>query len=346
MSSLIKSIEIGSNVTDRSPAVSIIIPCYRSSGLVAETLGSVFSQDFEDVEVIVLNDDPDDSDALRIAIEPWKNDIIFIDKVSNDGVCPTRNLGAEHARADNLAFLDADDVWHPRFLTELLEFKNSGGYDLAYTDAEAFGLPVVDHPNFLSANPAGPDVSRDQLIRGECHILPSGTIVSAEIFRRSGGFDKAVHRSEDFDLYMRLMFAGAKFGYLRKLLFKFRLRPGSGTGDTLQRIARCRDVWVHLRERLPFNADELATVARNIAMEEAALARAEGRVAIYRNEWKIARERFQTALAAAFQLGLPFIHKAKIAAILAGLALAPSAVRSMMVRSRPNEVAHMPSSTR
>ncbi len=342
MSIDIREFSVGSRVPHETPAVSIIIPNYNTAEFIAETLDSVFAQTFSDYEVIVINDaSPDTADLLAV-LAPYRERIVFIDKAENHGTSPTRNFAAEHARADILAFLDADDIWHPTFLEEVIAFKRAGEYNMAYADAETFGIPHSDVKDFLSANPGEGEITRELLVGGKCHILPSGALIDTEVFRRSGGFDPKVLRTEDFDLWMRFMFAGVRIGYLKRLLFKFRLRPGSGSGDSIQRIMRCRDVWLILQEKLPFTDEENVIIAHHVAGEEAALLRAEGRYAIARRDWRTARTKFRGAFTAARKLRLPLVHRVKMLGIAATLYVYPSLVLKMQQKNRPAEFAHMP----
>ena len=342
MSIEIRELSVGARVPHETPAVSIIIPNYNTAAFIAETLDSVFAQTFDDYEVIVINDASPDSDDLAAVLEPYRERIIFIDKSENSGTSPTRNFAAEHARADILAFLDADDIWQPTFLEEVLAFKRAAGYDMAYADAETFGVLHADVHDFLSANPAEGEITRELLVGGKCHILPSGSLIDTDVFRRSGGFDPKVLRTEDFDLWMRFIFAGVGIGYLRKLLFKFRLRPGSGSGDSIQRIMRCRDVWLILQEKLPFTDEENALIAVHVAGEEAALLRAEGRYAVSQRDWRTARQKFRGAFRMANRLGLPLAHRVKMLGIAVTLYVYPPMVLKMMLKNRPEEMAHMP----
>jgi len=342
MSEDLRELSIGRHVSQSTPTVSIVIPNYNTAEFIAETLDSVFAQTFTDHEIIVINDASPDTVELNKALEPYYDRIIFIDKLNNSGTSATRNFASEQARADIIAFLDADDIWHPTFLEELLAFKSAGDYQMAYADAETFGAFQEFGSDLLSTNPEQGTITRQQLILGKCHILPSGTLIDAIPFRRSGGFDPGVKRTEDFDLWMHLAFDGVKIGYLKKILFRFRLRPGSGAGDSLQRIERCRDVWRILQQKLPFTAEENAQIEINVAHEEAALTRAQGRLAINERDWRTARKKFRTAYKMAGELGLPVKHRVKMLGIWLALNVYPQAVYSQMQKMRPSEIAHMP----
>lgn len=79
---------------------------------------------------------------------------------------------------------------------------------------------------------------------------------------------------------MRLIFHGTRIGYLRKILFKFRLRPGSGSGDSLQRLERCTNMWLILQRKLSFTDEEKVIIKRHVEEGNAAVLRAQGRLFI------------------------------------------------------------------
>jgi glycosyltransferase involved in cell wall biosynthesis len=333
---------VGEDVPADKPAVSVIIPNYNTARFISQTLDSVFSQSFRDLEVIVINDGAPDTEELYQVLEPFLPKIIFLDRKINEGTSRARNLAAKYARADVLCFLDGDDIWDAEFLNELYPFLADNGYDMAYADAETFGIGHLTDTNFLKYNPetSGP-VTRKMLIDGRCHILPSGTLIRHKIFDLVGGFDDEVRRTEDFDLWMRLAFQGARIGYLRKVLFKFRLRPDSGSGDYLVRLQRCIDVWNILRDKLEFSPDENSMIDRHIAVQESALVRARGRFYLSRQDWRAARAEFVEAKRMADDLSLPLKHRLKLAAVIMALKFSPHIVLKMFRRFRPQEIEYI-----
>ena len=332
----------GARVMKEAPRISVIIPNYNTAEFISETLDSVLSQTFNDYEIIVINDAAPDSEELKKVLENYWEDIVFIDKSRNEGTSATRNLAAREARGEIIAFLDADDLWHPSYLQEQLNFLKTNGYDMVYAEAELFGVSNRAGENLMLNNPPRGDVTRKLLIDGKCLILPSGTLIKKSELLAVGGFDPGVSRTEDFDLWMRLIFHGTRIGYSRKILFKFRLRPGSGSGDSLQRLERCTDMWHILQRKLPFTDEEKVTIKRHIEEGNAAVLRAQGRVFINQKNWAAAKAAFREARQKAKQLGLPLKHRVKISAVLLLLSLYPNLLLKLFKSFRADEVEYMP----
>jgi glycosyltransferase involved in cell wall biosynthesis len=93
--------------------ISVLIPAYNAARTIEATLTSVLRQTDQPDEIIVLLDGCTDDTLDRI--ERFK-DRITIARQENHGVAFTRNRLVEMAKGEILAFLDSDDLWHPKYL--------------------------------------------------------------------------------------------------------------------------------------------------------------------------------------------------------------------------------------
>jgi glycosyltransferase involved in cell wall biosynthesis len=121
--------------------VSVLIPAYNSAATIAATLDSVLCQTAPADEILVMNDgSTDDTAAILKGYEPR----IKMFSQRNGGLSKARNELIARARGELMAFLDSDDLWHPRYL---------------HTQKELFaGHPTaaalfVDHTNFYGLGP-------------------------------------------------------------------------------------------------------------------------------------------------------------------------------------------------
>lgn len=118
--------------------ISIIIPCYNAEKYVAETLESVWKQDFDNYEVICINDGSTDH-TLDILKEAEKNHpSLTVISQENHGIGATRNMGIEHAQGKYLLYLDSDDLLMPNTLTTVFKTMQNNELDLLYFSAETF----------------------------------------------------------------------------------------------------------------------------------------------------------------------------------------------------------------
>ncbi|MBS0205669.1 MAG: glycosyltransferase family 2 protein [Planctomycetes bacterium] len=110
----------------KHPIVSVVIPAFNSARTLDQTIESVVTQTFRDLELLVVDDGSSDA-TLEIA-RGWqaRDDRVQVLQHpggQNRGVAESRNLALDHAVGDYIAFLDSDDIWLPQKLErQLAEF--------------------------------------------------------------------------------------------------------------------------------------------------------------------------------------------------------------------------------
>lgn len=107
------------------PAISVVMPLYNKEEEVARAICSALAQTFDDFELIVVNDGSTDRSAevVRGLTDPR----IRLIEQANAGVSAARNRGIAEARADLVAFLDADDEWLTEFLSTIMRLQATYG---------------------------------------------------------------------------------------------------------------------------------------------------------------------------------------------------------------------------
>ena len=93
------------------PAISVVIPLYNKVKYIRRALDSVLNQTSADLEVIVVDDGSTDGGG-HVVLRQHDGRVRLI-RQGNKGVSVARNRGVSEARADLIAFLDADDEWLP-----------------------------------------------------------------------------------------------------------------------------------------------------------------------------------------------------------------------------------------
>jgi glycosyltransferase involved in cell wall biosynthesis len=100
------------------PFFSIVIPLYNKESFIENTIKSVLNQRYTDFELVIINDCSTDS-SLELVSRFDDPRIKIITHQKNKGLSASRNTGIQNAAADYIAFLDADDLWKPNFLSEI-----------------------------------------------------------------------------------------------------------------------------------------------------------------------------------------------------------------------------------
>ena len=120
------------NSLDTQPLVSVVIPTYNRKNKVVEAINSVISQNFESIEILVIDDGSTDGTAEFLT--SLSLPITVITK-SNGGVSSARNTGIKASKGKYVAFLDSDDLWLPGKLAAQVDFLNNHPeIPLVYTD--------------------------------------------------------------------------------------------------------------------------------------------------------------------------------------------------------------------
>ena len=121
------------------PKVSIVIPLLNMGSTIGRALDSVFSQTFDDFEVIVVDGGSIDDGPSKVI--SYGNKVRLVDQ-NGKGVSDARNQGIGEAKAELVAFLDADDEWSPDHLETIIRLRKS------HPEAGLYGTNYdIEHPD-------------------------------------------------------------------------------------------------------------------------------------------------------------------------------------------------------
>lgn len=184
-----------------APLVSVVIPAHNRAGTIVRAIGSVLMQDYDPLEVIVIDDGS--TDGTRAAAETIADPRLRVVSQANAGVSAARNRGIAEARGALVAILDSDDEWLPgKLAAQVALFRRAGPrLGLVYG-----GVERVAEDGSRSVQPARHRgwIYRDLLAR---NVVPG--CGSTPMFRRTalemvGGYDPALPANEDYDLVLRV----------------------------------------------------------------------------------------------------------------------------------------------
>ncbi|MBJ6137695.1 glycosyltransferase family 2 protein [Marinobacter litoralis] len=202
------------------PLVSIIIAAYNASEFITETLDSVFSQSYKNLEVIVVDDGSTDNTAE--IVKNYGTNIIYIHQPNSGSCAGPRNHGLEYATGELVNFFDADDIMLPEKIeTQVKALQAHPESALCVVNYRNFtgGTRSADHfsscPNLVPYLLAYKN-KHFTLTSEECRnilIDDNFTIASSPIFRtayvkQEQGFDVSLTACEDFHLIYRVAMHG------------------------------------------------------------------------------------------------------------------------------------------
>ena len=207
------------DATQSTPGVSVVVPAYNSASTLPTTLDSVLAQEWQDLELIVVDDGSNDETRhLLRRYEQRYPDTVRVFSQDNRGPAAARNGGILGGRRPFVAFLDADDAWLPQKLRyQMATFERDP--DLSFC-ATGYTYHDLRHPPQLAIIPKwddAPESVLDRLLRSNC-ILTSTFIARRDALMTVGLFDVSLRFAEEYDLWLRIAEAGHRIGYVPEAL--------------------------------------------------------------------------------------------------------------------------------
>ncbi len=180
--------------------VSVIIPAFNSARYLPEALQSILGQSLRPKEVIVVDDGSTDNTAqVALGFGPP----VRYDRQPHSGVTAARNRGLDLASGDVVAWLDADDIWEPDFLSTLIPLlARDAAIDGAYC-----GLMQINTAGKVLSTPVQRVVPPQDLFSAliEADFVLTPTIVMRKkCYDDVGPFDPQFRICEDYDMWLRL----------------------------------------------------------------------------------------------------------------------------------------------
>jgi glycosyltransferase involved in cell wall biosynthesis len=193
--------------------VSVVIPVFNGERYLAEALSSVAGQTCPPQEIIVIDDGSRDGSAAIAKAFPG------VRCVAQDhrGQSAARNRGAEAARGEYLAFLDADDLWvEDKLERQQTVLSHNPEVDVVFGWAE----PFIDRPSVGGAPPRGvaPPMPAP---------LPGAMLIRRAAFMRIGGYRTDWRVAEVVEWYARAIDAGLAMRMLDAVVLRRRLHDAN-----------------------------------------------------------------------------------------------------------------------
>ena len=195
------------------PLVSCIVPVYNGEAYLREAVESIFAQSYRPIEVVVTDDGSgDDTPAI---IDSY-GDRIISRRQPNAGPAAARNTGLEAASGALVAFLDADDLWHPDKLVAQVDYLDEHPeHDVCVTHIKNFWVvSLAEEKSRFSDTPAA------EAVPG---YLTQTMLARRRAFDRVGGFNAVEGAADATDWFLRASDAGVSCGIVPRTLVRRRL---------------------------------------------------------------------------------------------------------------------------
>jgi glycosyltransferase involved in cell wall biosynthesis len=214
-----------------SELVSIIIPNYNHGDFVAGAIQSVLVQDYQDIEIIVVDDGSTDNSHEIVAQ--------FGDKVryiwqENQGLSAARNTGIHASIGTFISVLDADDLYEPGYLSSMISVLQSQpdadgifcGYQ--FVDENNQPLPQIEARSI-------PETDLYEALLDGNFLVPESMLLRRYCYENVGDFDPNLTACEDWDMWLRV---SRQYNIIntRQILTRHRVLEGSMSSDPLRML--------------------------------------------------------------------------------------------------------------
>ena len=227
------------------PLVSVIMPCYNMERFIDATIESVLRQSHPHWELLIVDDASTDGTVGIVQRHLAKDDRIHLAvKSEHSGIADTRNQAIAMARGPILAFLDADDIWHPEKLEQQLHFITKHNVAFCYSAYDC--IDEKGNPTGKIVNTVG-NLDYDTYLHNTiigCSTVMLDTEKTGEIVVPN------FRTSEDAATWLDIMKKGFIAYAIDQPLTSYRLRSKSASANKLKASS---DLWKVYRknEHLP-----------------------------------------------------------------------------------------------
>ncbi len=183
--------------------ISVVMPCFNAAGHIAASLESALAQSYRNLELVVVDDGSTDDTLAELERFHSLDRRVTVATQPNSGPGAARNHGLRVARGDYIAFLDADDAWHPQCLEKLaaaLDRNPDAG--LAYCGWQNVGLSGGRGDPYIP-----PDYEQEnklEVVFSSCPWPIHAALTRRDAVTAVGGFDEQWTSCMDFELWLKI----------------------------------------------------------------------------------------------------------------------------------------------
>jgi glycosyltransferase involved in cell wall biosynthesis len=240
------------------PYVSIVVPAYNQEKYLDETIQSILHQDYELIELIVLDDGSQDN--TKKLLQKYDHQFYYASH-PNMGQANTLNKGWFKARGEILSYLSADDLLMPNAVSTAVRYLNEDpNIVLTYCD-----FNLIDPNSKTIRKVSAPDFDYLKMVKRLICPPGPGVFFRKWAFERTGGWNPEYRQMPDYDYWLRLGLNGP-FMRIPRVLASFRIHEKSMTFSKADRTmatepVRIIEKFYSTQKNLPDNVIKVYPVA-------------------------------------------------------------------------------------
>lgn len=204
------------NSVKNTMKVSIVTVTYNSESTLRDTIESVLSQDYDNIEYIIV--DGQSTDATLSIIDEYRDRISVVISESDRGIYDAMNKGIDRATGDIVGILNSDDYFSDNHIVSMIAGEFDGTVDAVYGDV-VFISP--SSPQKVVRYYSSKIFKPSRMVMGLSPAHPS-FYVKREFYERYGKYNISYRIASDFDLFVRFFSSPMRYRYVEKVFVKMR----------------------------------------------------------------------------------------------------------------------------
>ena len=243
-----------------SPLISVVMPAYQAERSIGAAVSSVLQQTYRDLELIVVDDGSTDATGAIAAAHPAPVKVV---RQENRGVAAARNRGIAEAGGELVAFCDADDVLFERHIDALVAIWDESG---GIATANSYWLfPGGIHPGRVRYKGNFPPPERQRLAILEHNFVSTMSLFPRRLVEEIGPFDEEHRWAEDWDFWLRAIFAGHRVALQPEPLSLYRWGATGLSARREEMDAHIESILQRVAARPDLTGEERAYLRRRLA---------------------------------------------------------------------------------
>lgn len=219
-----------------NPKISIVIPSFNKGKYIEETLKSIFSQSYDNFEVVVMDGGSED-ETLQI-IKKYVNKFpekIYLESKKDEGQFSAINRGIKKTSGDIVTFINADDLYLPDAFQNVANVFSQDYYWYAgggviFTEKHS---PILDLITWIKNFLLG--INNFNILLVVNYLMQPSVFISKKAINKFGMFSGNRSFVMEYDMWLRLGRESMPF-LIRENLSAFRISPGSITSNMPQKL--------------------------------------------------------------------------------------------------------------
>mgnify|MGYP001391269078 CR=1 FL=1 len=209
--------------------VSIIIPYYKKKNYIEQTLKSILSQKYKNFEILIIYDDTNQEDLYFLKTLKKKDDRIkIVINKQNIGAGMSRNKAIKLSRGTYVAFIDADDLWHPNKLKTQINYMIKNKVSISHTSYN-----IIDMKGTKIGFRKAKKIEYKDLVNS-CDIGLSTVMIKKTILKNH--YFAKIKTKEDYVLWLSLAKKKFIFYPIKKTLTSWRSLSDSLSSSIFQKL--------------------------------------------------------------------------------------------------------------